>query len=68
MIGQTYSTSNNACILKFIDGPFDGESGLFVHNKYDSIQFGDFEKRITYIYKLYCQREYIFDREFKWGR
>ena len=68
MIGQSYSTSQNACMLTLVGGPYDGESGLFDHNQYDSIQFCNSEKRVTYIYKLYLGREYIFDREFKWGR
>ena len=29
MIGKPYSTSNNACIIRFKRGPLDGQSGLF---------------------------------------
>lgn len=37
MIGLTYSTSHNACIIRFVGGPWDGKTGLFDHDKYDGI-------------------------------
>lgn len=37
MSGQAYSTSPNACVIRFVGGPWDSESGLFDHAHYDSI-------------------------------
>ena len=39
MIGHGFSTSQNACILYFKDGPYDGQSGMFDHKYYSSIHF-----------------------------
>ena len=51
MIGSTYSTSHNACILHLVGGPYDGESGLFDHNGFQSIQISNAEEKKTYVYK-----------------
>jgi hypothetical protein len=39
VIGQTYSMSRNACMIRFIGGPYDGQSGLYDGAFYDSIGF-----------------------------
>ena len=51
MIWQSYSTSQNACIVTLVGGPYDGESGLLDHSQWQSIQFGDCEKQVTHMYK-----------------
>ncbi len=48
--GQSYSTSPNCCIIKFVGGPWDGKSGLYDHHNFQSIQVCKSEERKTYSY------------------
>ena len=67
MIGQTYSISQNACMITLVGGPYDGESGLFDHSQWQSIQFSDCKKQVTHIYKpSKVARTYMYERAWEW--
>lgn len=60
VVGQQYSTSQNACMLSFIGGPMHGKTGLYDHDKFNSIGFGYPEG--TYQYKPGKEpRSYVLD-------
>lgn len=67
MIGQLYSSSQNACVIKFIDGPYHGQSGLYDHDKYNSIQFGDSLRARTHVYEPDGPRQFRFSRTLYWN-
>lgn len=67
MIGQAYSISNKACVIKFIGGPWHDKKGLYDHDKYDSIQVSDYVEQLTYEYRRLRSREYYLHTVHKWG-
>ena len=68
MIGQSYSISQNACMITLVGGPYDGESGLFDHAQWQSIQFSHCEEKVTHIYKPkpWTPRTYEYERAHAW--
>lgn len=67
MIGQTYSISQNACMITLVGGPYDGESGLFDHSQWQSIQFSNCEEKVTHIYKpSKVARTYMYESAHAW--
>lgn len=37
------------------------QSGLFDHDQFDSIQFSDYDKRTTHVYRPWTNKRYVFD-------
>lgn len=66
-IGQSDSISNNACMILFVGGPYNGEQGLFDSDKADSICFSNFEEKTSYSYVPAGPKRYKFDRALYWG-
>lgn len=66
MIGQSYSTSLNACVIRFHGGPYDGQEGLFDHLQFQSISFCDPTKKVTHEYKPDWSGDYAHARTYKW--
>jgi hypothetical protein len=51
MLGQPYSTSQNCGIVRFVGGPYDGETGLYDHNWYDSISISSLSEECSHNYE-----------------
>jgi hypothetical protein len=70
MIGLLYSTSPRACMIRFIGGPYDGQSGLFDSCYVDQISFSHSDTRVTYNYVPLDKGRPIYrlDRTYRWGR
>lgn len=66
MIGHLYSTSQNACIIRFVGGPYDGQSGLYDHDRFHSIQFSDARKDQTHVYEPIRSEVYGFVKTVTW--
>lgn len=64
MIGQGYSSSRNACVIKFTGGLLDGEEGLYDHDRYDSISVCKDKK--TWTYKRHSKNHYNLDNVLDW--
>lgn len=58
MIGQQVSTSLNACMIRFINGPYNGLAGLWDHDNWTSIQVWDSAKGRNYVYTKVGPRLY----------
>jgi len=62
MIGKAYSTSQRACMIEFVGGPYHGQRGLFDHDNFDAIISSNAEERRSYSYKREGpQRYYLHD-------
>ena len=68
MIGQAWSTSLNAGIIRFVGGPNDGQSGLFDFDRYNSIAFGDMKLKVTDEYQRIGDYLFGYKRSFRWSR
>ena len=64
--GYAWSTSGNACMIHFRGGPYDGQEGLFGHDRYDSIQVSCYSERKTYRYRKSASREYTLHDSYGW--
>jgi len=67
-VGQPYSTSLNACWIRFSGGgPYNGKQGLFDCDTYDSIGVSDSEKRMSWSYRRAGRQHYTLDSVHCWG-
>lgn len=69
MIGQAWSASLNAGMVRLVGGPYDGQSGLYDHNAFDAIAFCDAQQKVTHEYLPADKRrswDYVFSRSYKW--
>lgn len=70
-IGQVYSFSQNAGIIIFEGGPYDGQSGLFDCNCYDGIDFCDSNKKVNHEYvpvRKNCSWVYHYVGAYNWSK
>ena len=65
-VGQSHSTSPNACMIRFKGGPYDGKQGLFDHQEYDQIGVSVAVERTTYGYTRSGNREYTLTLTHRW--
>lgn len=61
-----YSTSQNACVIRYVGGPLDGQQELVDHDHYDAMHFSYPDVRMNAVYKPTGPREYGFSGWYDW--
>jgi hypothetical protein len=64
--GHPFSTSPNACMIRFTGGPYDGQSGLYDHAQWNGINVCIQEEEKTYSYTKAGPRHYRLDKVWSW--
>lgn len=68
MIGHSFSSSSRAGMIEFVGGPYDGEYGLFDHDRWNGgIAFSIPEQKVTHESSRIGHFRYGFERTYKWN-